>query len=904
MKVNDQRALWVDRSTIAWPTRSLPPHVAIRDLAWRLTWSPEADIDVGLTPASMGWVAGPGHVGGPASRSVELLPDLGGFGAGATRAHPPLAGCLALHVPDEVADHVTHLLTCELVVSLHSRLGFEGVLDATGVQPALVIDSEYGVLAPTAQYGVTLWDEVAFFRLWAPTARDVRLLLRPAGRRGAPHEVAMARDELGSWVTEVHRDDAVDGEYLYRVEVFAPTTGRFQVNLVTDPWSTGLTPNSERSVVVDLDDRRWQPWVWRESASPRLAHPVDQSLYELHVRDFSISDEAVPEAHRGTYLAFGDAGHGRAHLAALADAGLTTVELLPTFDFSTVDEDASTWVTPTGLGDLPPDSQVQQGIIMGSTPANPFNWGYDPYHWMTPEGSYSTVGNAFGGRRSEQFRTMVGNLHALGLRVVLDQVFNHTTAAGQHPHSVLDRIVPGYYHRLDERGSVFTSTCCANVATERPMAERLMVDACVHWVRAYHVDGFRFDLMGHASVGNLTAVRAALDALTVARDGVDGRQVTLHGEGWDFGEVSGDALFRQAKQGALAGTGIGTFSDRLRDAVRGGGPMGDPRLQGFGSGVFTSPNGLAANRSRRVLEASTDLLALGLAGTLASYPVRCCDGKVRRGDELAYNHQVAGYASDPVEAVNYVDAHDNETLWDALVLKLAPGTSMTERVRMNTLCLATTALAQSPFLWHAGTDLLRSKSLDRNSYNHGDWFNRLDWTGADNGFGRGLPPAGDNRHHWRHQKPLLGRAELKPTVADVARAAEGARDLLRLRASTRLFRLGSAELIHAKVGFPVQGTRDAVPGVLVMVIDDTSGPTVDARLASVVVVFNASPAAVEQHLPQWRGRTLQVSPVQASGSDPVVREAAWDAASCTLRVPARTVAVFVEPRDGAAGDDT
>jgi pullulanase/glycogen debranching enzyme len=192
---------------------------------------------------------------------------------------------------------------------------------------------------------------------------------------------------------------------------------------------------------------------------------------------------------------------------------------------------------------------------------------------MTPEGSYAT--NPDGTARIAEFRTMVGALHRNGLRVVLDQVFNHTSASGQDATSVLDRIVPGYYHRLDPRtGAVETSTCCQDVATEHSMAEKMMVDAVVTWARDYKVDGFRFDLMGHASRANMLAVRRALDALTLRRDGVDGRRIYLYGEGWNFGPVADNARFLQATQGQLGGTGIGTFSDRLRDAVRGGGPGG------------------------------------------------------------------------------------------------------------------------------------------------------------------------------------------------------------------------------------------------------------------------------------------------------------------------------------------
>ena len=215
-----------------------------------------------------------------------------------------------------------------------------------------------------------------------------------------------------------------------------------------------------------------------------------------------------------------------------------------------------------------------------------------------------------------------------------------------------------------------------------------------------------------------------------------------------------------------------------------------------------------------------------------------------RGDQVDYNGAPAGYADQPDEVISYVDAHDNETLWDALTYKLPVATSMADRVRMNTLSLATTALAQTPSFWHAGADLLRSKSLDRNSYDCGDWFNRLDWTGADNGFGHGLPPEADNERQVAVHEAAAGRRRRSSRApADVQAASAQAQELLRLRYSSPLFRLGRRSDITAKVGFPVSGTADAHPGVVVMRIDDTVGRDADPALKGLVVVFNASPSS-------------------------------------------------------------
>jgi pullulanase-type alpha-1,6-glucosidase len=492
---------------------------------------------------------------------------------------------------------------------------------------------------------------------------------------------------------------------------------------------------------------------------------------------------------------------------------------------------------------------------------------------------------------------MVGGLHKSGLRVVLDQVFNHTPSAGQAPTSVVDKIVPGYYQRLNATGAVETSTCCSNIATEHAMAEKIMVDGTVSWAKNYRVDGFRFDLMGHHSKANMLKVRAALDKLTLAKDGVDGKSVYVYGEGWNFGEVADDALFVQARQGNLGGTGIGTFSDRLRDGVRGGGPFDEnPRIQGFGSGAASDPNGdpvngSPADRAKRLAH-DTDLIQLGLAANLRSFSFRSAEtGAVVRGDAVDYNGSPAGYADQPNEVVTYVDAHDNETLWDTLTYKLPTALTMSDRIRMNTVSLATTALAQTPSFWHAGADMLRSKSLDRNSYDSGDWFNTLDWTGADNGFGHGLPPKPDNEAKWPFMKPLLGNPALKPTAAEVGTATAAAQDLLKLRFSTPLFRLGSADLINAKLSFPLSGAN---PGVITMRIDDTVGPNVDPALKGVLVVFNSTGSTVTQQVPGLAGATLSLSPVQAAGSDPVVKQTTWTASSGTVSVPARSVAVLVQ----------
>jgi pullulanase/glycogen debranching enzyme len=215
---------------------------------------------------------------------------------------------------------------------------------------------------------------------------------------------------------------------------------------------------------------------------------------------------------------------------------------------------------------------------------------------------------------------------------------------------------------------------------------------------------------------------------------------------------------------------------------------------------------------------------------------------------------------------------------------------MADRVSMSTLALATAALAQSPSFWHAGADLLRSKSLDRNSYDSGDWFNRIDWSMRESTFGSGLPPAPDNQAKWGYMRPLLADPALKPAPAAISTAHARAEDLLQIRFSSPLFRLGTARLVQQRVRFPAGGQT---PGVIVMAINDSRGRDLDPRLEGVVVVFNASPAPASQTVGELAGRRYRLHPVQAGGDDPVVRQSAYDRRSGTFTVPGRTVAVFV-----------
>jgi len=820
---------------------------------------------------------------------LPLTPDPAGLPPELAAQYPHLASYAALRLGD--AD-VRGLLTGQLAVAAYGADG--RLLDATGVQIPGVLDDVYA--GATHERLGPLWDHGRpSLSVWAPTAKQVTLLLDPAGPAGE-RRVPMTRDRDGAWHAAGEKSWR-GARYAYEVGVYVPALGEVATNVVTDPYSLALTTNSARSVLVDLDDPALAPHGWDRLRKPALPKPEDSSIYELHVRDFSIGDRTVPAAHRGTYLAFTDRNSaGMRQLRDLSGAGLNTVHLLPVNDIASIEEDRAAQQTPAcDLASFGPAAEDQQACVEPVRDTDGFNWGYDPLHYTTPEGSYST--NPDGTTRTREFREMVGGLNGAGLRVVMDVVYNHTPASGQDPKSILDRVVPGYYHRLSATGAVENSTCCANTATEHNMMGKLVVDSVVTWAREYKVDGFRFDLMGHQPRANILAVRAALDKLTVAKDGVDGRKIYLYGEGWNFGEVANDARFVQATQLNMANTGIGTFSDRLRDAVRGGGPFDeDPRIQGFGTGLFTDPNGAAVNgtpdQQRARLLLYQDQIKVGLAGNLRDYRFTDRDGNVVSGSQVDYNGQPAGYAGDPSETITYVDAHDNETLFDVEQYKLPQATAMADRVRMNTVALATTALAQGPAFWHAGTDLLRSKSLDRNSFNSGDWFNRVDWTYRDSTWGSGLPPKGDNESKWNYMRPLLADPALEPHEADIRSAHTQSLDLMRIRYSSPLFRLGTAQLVQQRMDFP-SGGPDQTPGVIVMHLDDRSGRDLDPRWEGVVVVFNGSATATTQRVPSLAGAHYWLHPVQSGGADPVVKTSGYDRTTGTFTVPARTVAVFV-----------
>ncbi len=808
----------------------------------------------------------------------------------------------------------------------------DGILQgATLVQSAGALDALYSEAATKLTYGAVVEGGNVTFRLWAPTAKSVKLALfdgqhKPLGER------TMTLDEAsGSWSVQ-GGSELVGKFYRYDIQVYHPVSRKLESYQVTDPYSLSLAMNSEFSQVVDLNDPALKPEGWDSLKAPHSQqNPADITIYEAHVRDLTGNDDSTPAEHRGKFLGLTDTDTAPVkHLQTLAKSGVSHLHLLPVFDIATVNEDpakvanisddfgklcqvnpevqnskfagycSSGQTIEAVLGDLQgsdskenPQVQELYGYLRG---VDSFNWGYDPYHYTTPEGSYAT--NAEGSQRILEFREMVKAIKQnIGMNVVMDVVYNHTNEAGLGPKSVLDKIVPWYYQRLNpETGSVENSTCCSNTAPEHAMFAKLMDDSLVTWARDYKIDAFRFDLMGHHPKDQMVQALAAVKQVNP--------EMYFYGEGWNFGEVQDDKRFVQATQKHLAGTGIGSFSDRLRDAVRGGSPFdgGDTirKTQGFGNGALVDANEMdGVDRATALHQA--DLVRLGMAGNLKDFILTDKDGMPKKGSDIDYNGQPAGYAQDPTEIQNYVDKHDNQTLFDNLIYKAPQGADL---VRMQGVSLATAMLGQGIPFTHAGVELLRSKSMERDSYDSGDWYNRVDYTLADNNFDKGLPRKDKDGDNYPLIEKVLGK-HVKPSGADMATMVGFYQELAELRQSSRLLRLGSGAEVIKRVDFRNTGP-DQEPGLIVMTVDDgvNAGADLDPAIDGLVVMINATNAP--QSISDFRDGNdqpidlsgLQLSPAH-HGGESIARDAAVNGGTLTLG--AWSAAVFVKPQSGAQG---
>jgi pullulanase-type alpha-1,6-glucosidase len=765
--------------------------------------------------------------------------------------------------------------------------------------------------------GATVTENGVTFKLWSPTAQQVQLLLFNDDLSPAPTSSMAMVEDKNSGIWSVVGDSSLnDAYYQYQVTVYHPQSKKIETLITTDPYSLSLSVNSQYSQVVDLDDSSTQPEKWQYHTVPTVKNVEDNIFYEVHIRDFSADESALSNTEfRGKYKAFSEQdSHGINHLKSLKKAGLNNIHLLPTFDIGTVNElkdhvidindsmgKVCTLAPKLGVcqshyNETQPLKSVLQGydekgdkaqeIISELRQLDNYNWGYDPYHYTVPEGSYAV--NPQGKSRLVEFREMVKNIHELGFRVIMDVVYNHTLASGLEAKSVLDKIVPNYYHRLDPiTGAIEQSTCCDNTATERVMMAKLMTDSLVVWARDYKIDGFRFDLMGHQPKAAMLAAREAVR--TVDDD------TYFYGEGWNFGEVANNSQFVQASQLELGGSEIGTYSDRLRDAVRGGG-NNTRDTQGLGNGLFIQPNELQSlKNSGENYDLFMDRLRVGLTGNLANFPLDQHAEQQVFGKDIPYGDQPTGYALDPADTINYVSKHDNQTLWDNSQYRLPFTVSTDDRVRMHIQSLSFTLFAQGiPFV-HMGSEFMRSKSFLRDSYDYGDWFNRVDFSKQNNYYNVGLPPADKDQENWPLIKEVLkghqGRDHVE--AKHIEFSAKIFEEMIALRMSSPLFRLTTAKDIISKVSF-LNINKSAMSnqplGLLVMKLDDTVGQKIDNNVESLMVIFNMSTKT--QIFAFAQASAYQLHPIQQSSVDETIKYSKTDDKGFT--VPALSSVVFAK----------
>jgi len=864
--LGEAKAHWLSATTLVWPGTPASG-------SFKLYYAANG----GLGSSSEGVTGADGSI--DLTISGELPPAL------KTR-FPHLAGNTALTLSGADAATLPAKISGQFAIAQFDAGG--SLVQVTSLQSAGMLDALFAQAAAPARLGLSFSNAgVPTFRLWAPTAKSVSLNVYADADTQAATTVAMSRDAAsGVWsYTAPNAQWTNSAYYTFNVSVLSRWASNALVsNVVTDPYSLSLNANGKRSFVANLASAALKPAGWDTHPIPKLEHPTDISLYELQVRDFSASDMTVPPAHRGKFLAFTDTeSNGMRHLRMLQKAGMSHIHLLPSFDIASINE---TGCTTPAIPNAPGNWADQQAAVAAAADSDCFNWGYDPVHYTAPEGSYATNAND-GAVRVREFRSMVKSLHEQGLRVVMDVVYNHTSGSQQGPLSVLDKIVPTYYYRLNNSGGITNDSCCADTAAENAMMAKLMIDSVATWARDYQVDSFRFDIMGMAPLSVITRLKTEVSQAA-------GRDIYLYGEAWNFGTVANDARFVQARQANMFGTGVGSFNDRLRDAVRGGGCCDGGqdliRQQGFINGAYVDPNALSTQTKDDLLRLG-DLVKVGLSGTLRDYRFTDRFGNLRKNSEIDYFGQQAGFTASPQETINYVEAHDNQTLFDLNAYKLPQGTTPADRLRVQNLGAAINMLSQGIPFFHAGQEIMRSKSMDRDSYNAGDWFNKLDYSYQSNNFGVGLPMQGVNGSNWDLMSPILVNPLIKPNSAAIVSARDYFIDLLKIRSDTSLFRLRTAQDVIDRVKFHNTGPAQ-VPGVIAMTIDGTGYP--HAKYKTVAVLINVDKQARDVTVGDLRNQLFFLHKVQrGSDNDALAKTSTYNRATGTFTIPPRTTVVYV-----------
>lgn len=507
--------------------------------------------------------------------------------------------------------------------------------------------------------GAVYLPKMTRFKVWAPEAESVKLNLYKQGEGdNLIEQHVMKKSANGTYIFE-KQGDCNGIYYTYTV------VNHGEEQEAVDPYTKAAGVNGQRGMVINLAKTNPQGFELDGYRNPE--HITDAIIYEGSVRDFTM-DESSGVFHNGKFLGLTEAnttnhfGEATA-LDYISGLGVTHVQILPAFDFETVDE----------------KNQKAQ-----------YNWGYDPDNYNVPEGSYA-VSPYDGAVRIQEMKQMVLALHSRGIGVIMDVVFNHTY---RRDDSNLQKIVPGYYYRSDETGYTDGSGCGNEVASDRPMVQKLIVDSLIYWAKEYHIDGFRFDLMGVLDIDTMNVIAERLKEIRP--------DIYLYGEGWNGGPSSLAEEKRAFKASAKKMPGIGMFNDDIRDTIKGS-VFYDDHL-GFVNGGTHLENALR----------------YGITGAVAHPQV----------DYDAYGSKP--WAKEPGQSINYVSCHDNYTLWDKLSVS-CPEASEEKKKAMNRLCAAIVFTSQGvPFI-QAGEEFLRSKPLPEkkgfaeNSYNMPDEVNSIKW---------------------------------------------------------------------------------------------------------------------------------------------------------------------------------
>lgn len=503
--------------------------------------------------------------------------------------------------------------------------------------------------------------EQSVFTLWAPSADRVRLNLYASGEGGGPEEqVEMEKAGYGTW--RIHIDRDLKGSfYTFQIE----KNGKW-LNETPGIWAKAVGINGNRAAVIDWNETN--PEGWESDRSPELKMYSDIILYELHHRDFSIAPDSGIE-NKGKFLALTETGtktpEGEATgLDHLKELGVTHIHILPSFDFATVDE--------TRLDE------------------NHYNWGYDPKNYNVPDGSYSTD-PANPVVRIREFKEMVKSLHQNGFRIVLDVVYNHTASTD---HSNFDLTVPGYFYRQNADGSYSNASGCGNeTASEREMVRHYIIESVKFWAREYHIDGFRFDLMGIHDIETMNRLRSELLEIDPT--------IFVYGEGWVAADSPLPFEQRAVKENVGQMEGIGVFNDEFRDGLKGS--TFDEQEPGYASGNI---NG------------HFEPVKYGIVGG-TDHPQVDYDG-------LLYCN--APYAGAPSQMINFVSCHDGYTLVDKLKLSVQGDHAADELIPIDKLVHTVLLTAQGiPFI-RSGEEIMQDKQGEPNSYKSPDSINRIDWS--------------------------------------------------------------------------------------------------------------------------------------------------------------------------------